>query len=319
MTHLRSTSRLLAAALLAAAGLFTAGCAAHPPTPGTATAPGAAPSATLPPLPRPAIHEIPVADSTADKSMPVEAYLFSSEQRHQVDTARGTLTAQCMRRFGLAYTPEAPPPASARGQATHRYDVVAPANGYRPAEPPTPRPAPPQLSPEVVGVLAGRLPGGAEPSTSYHGTPIPPGGCLGEADARLTAQGGSMLDSQLAVGINFDNYRRSMTDDRLTAVFRAWSDCMRAEGHGYPTPDDAMKDPRWKTGTGPASPEEVAVATADARCRQRTNVIGTWFAVESAYEAEAIAGNLAELTGVRQGIAAVVRNASTVNSGGGDR
>ncbi|MER5637886.1 hypothetical protein ABT095_13130 [Kitasatospora sp. NPDC002227] len=313
MAPARLTAPLLAATLLAV-GVLSTGCAAHAP----ATAPEAAPATSLAPLPRPAIHEIPVADSTASKSMPVEAYLFSSAQRQQVENARDTLTVRCMQRFGLSYTPPPPPPATDRGQATHRYDVSDPANGYRPPGPaPTPRPAPPQLSSDAVNVMSGgEVPGSSKTVTSYHGLPIPKGGCAGEADARLTAQGGSILDSQLAVGINFDNYQRSMTDDRLTAVFRQWSDCMKAKGYQYPTPNDAMKDSRWKPTAPAPSADEIAVATADSACRQQTNVIGTWYTVESAYETEAIQAAQPELTKVKAGIAAVVHNAETVNSGG---
>ena len=164
-------------------------------------------------------------------------------------------------------------------------------------------------------MLAGDVPGNSKPISTFHGLPVPKGGCLGEAAAKLTAQGGSVTDSPQAVDINFEDYQHSMTDDRLRAAFQQWSNCMRAKGYSYPTPNDATNDRRWKE-TATASAAEIATATADASCRQQTNIIGTWFTVESAYEDQAIQADLGRLNQVKLGIAAVVKNAATVNAGG---
>ncbi|MET8628687.1 hypothetical protein ABZW30_33925 [Kitasatospora sp. NPDC004669] len=247
--------------------------------------------------------------------MPIEEYLYSTDQLDQVADARDKLTAQCMQRYGLQFTPTSRPQPRQGGQATHRYDVVDPARGYRLPGPAPANPTPPTMAAEEITVLAGNVPGNSKPITTYHGLPVLKDGCLGEADSKLTAQGGSVTDAQLAVGINFDNYQRSMTDGTLQAAFHRWSECMKPRGYSYAAPTDAMGDKRWK-GTVTPSPEEIATATADAACRQQTNVVGTWFTVESAYEDQAIEANLGKLDQVRRGIAAVVRNAATVNGGG---
>ncbi|MDH6108910.1 hypothetical protein P3T36_006297 [Kitasatospora sp. MAP12-15] len=317
MAPVRPSELRSAAALFAVVGVLTAGCsvsttAPAKPVPAHAAAPAS-------PVARPPVGVIPVVDSTVGRSMPIEAYLFTAEQLEQVTAARDKLTVQCMQRFGLSYTPAPQPQPRQGGQAAHRYDVVDPADGYRvPQSAPAPAASTPpaRLAPEEITVLAGDVPGNSKPITTFHGLPIPKGGCLGAADAKLTAQGGSMTDSPQAVDINFDDYQHSMTDDRLRAVFSQWSDCMKAKGYAYPTPNDATNDKRWK-GTTTASAAEIATATADAQCRQQTNVIGTWFTVESAYEDQAIQANLGRLNQVKQGIAAVVGNAATVNAGGG--
>ncbi|MEY9946489.1 hypothetical protein [Kitasatospora sp. GAS1066B] len=320
MARARSIPYLQAAGLLAAVGVLATGCsqsAATSARPVPAGAPTGSPAAGSTPLPRPAVGAIPVLDSTVDKSMPIEQYLFTADQTEQVTEARGRLTVQCMQRYGLTYTP---PPLSQSsgpgGQATHRYDVVDPANGYRPPKPAEAKPTPPpQLRPAELTVLAGTGPAGTEPITSYRGLPIPKGGCLGEVDAKLTANGGAVTDDPLAISINFDNYRRSMADDTLQAAFHQWSACMKIKGFTYPTPTDAMGDKRWK-GTATASAEEIATATADASCRQQANIVGTWFTVESAYEEQAIQADLDKLNQVKQGIAAVLKNAAVANGGG---
>ncbi|WP_035805256.1 hypothetical protein [Kitasatospora mediocidica] len=319
MARARSISYLQAGVLLAAVGVLATGCshsAATSAGPGPAGAPTGSPAATSTPLPRPAVGAIPVLDSTVGKSMPIERYLFSVDQAQQVTEARNRLAAQCMQRYGLTY---APPPVSQSGpggQATHRYDVVDPANGYRSPTPADAKlPPPPQLRPAELTVLAGSGPAGTEPITTYGGLPIPKGGCLGEAEAKLTANGGAVVDDQLAININFDNYRRSMTDDKLLAAFHQWSACMKTKGFSYPAPTDAMGDKRWK-GSATPSAAEIATATADASCRQQANVVGTWFTVESAYEEQAIQADLGQLDRVQQGIAAVLKNTALANGDG---
>jgi hypothetical protein len=293
------TTPIATAALLAVL-VTTAGCSASTTGPARAAVPSAAPQ-------EPTIGAVPQLATTVGKTLPIEAYLFTEEQRRQLDSARDVLAVQCMKKFGIAYTPVAES-ASSRSQTAHRYDVIDPANGYRSSDPRTP-PATPNLTPEQATVLTGSLPG--KPAGTYQGSAVPAGGCNGEAARQLTSNGGSLTDSELAVNINFDNYRRSMTDDRLRAVFQTWSDCMKAKGFAYATPADAMRDKRWLTGAT-ASPEEIATATADSACRQQTNVVGTWFAVESADEAQAIKDHLPELTQIRQGMDQVLKSASAV-------
>lgn len=73
---------------------------------------------------------------------------------------------------------------------------------------------------------------------------------------------------------------------------------MKAKGHHYAAPWDAGNDPRFR---GPRStPTEVAVAVADVTCKEKTNVVGVWYAVDAAYQKAFIAANKAALERARK-------------------
>jgi hypothetical protein len=64
---------------------------------------------------------------------------------------------------------------------------------------------------------------------------------------------------------------------------------MAAAGHDYPGPLDPPKDPRFQGAV--ATPLEVATARADVACKQRTNLVGVWFADESRLQLSLIQAN----------------------------
>ncbi|MFJ4192227.1 hypothetical protein [Kitasatospora sp. NPDC089509] len=305
----RPSAPLIAA--LAALPLLAAGCAG---TPGPAAAHAMAP---------PAITEPPVLTQVADRSLPVETYLLSGAQYRQLSAAEDVLVGQCMQDFGLPYERPPAPDAAPTGQTTHRYDPVDPqvaaAHGYHPADPNAgAKPAEPSISPDaatVLGAGAGAGPSASATPRSYRGKAVPPGGCLGQAHARLTAHGGTGRDPDLVVGINFGGYQQSTTDPRVKDVFQKWSACMKAKGFGYATPADAAKDTRWKSAPQP-TPDELATATADVACKAATNVVGVWYTVESAYEAQAIQQKLPELTRIKQDNDAMLAIARSVTDTG---
>ncbi|MGW3050032.1 hypothetical protein [Kitasatospora sp. NPDC001175] len=255
--------------------------------------------------------------NTVDKSLPIEAFLLSSVQSRQLEIARNLLIKQCMKRSGYDYTPPLPPQSAVRGQATHRYDVADAANGYHPAGPSSNEKmtSEPALSSDEQKALGIDPSSNEGPASTASGPPVRAGGCMREAYKKLAAEGGIIQDSELAVNINFDSYKASMADARLKEVFQKWSGCMKGKGFSYATPGDAVRDKRWLAPK--ASSEEISTATADSACRQQVNVIGTWFAVESAYESQAIQANLQRLIKVKQGIEIASRNASAIISASG--
>ncbi|MFE3107024.1 hypothetical protein ACFXKJ_13625 [Kitasatospora indigofera] len=309
------------ALLLTVLALTAAGCSAAP------GAPQAGPSATtLPPMDPPPVGDIPRLTRVDDRTLPVEAYLLTGEQYRSFDAAQSKLATGCLREYGLAWTRLPGPATAAETQTTHRYDPVDPAdvavNGYHSPDPAAgakPSGAP-SVDPDVLAVLGSGLgpdgrsaPGAA---TEYHGKPLPAGGCLGDAQHRLTAQGGTGRDGDAAVAVNFESFERSRADPRVEEVFRAWSGCMKERGYAYPTPADALKDARWAAADRPSA-EEIATATADVECKARTNVVGVWFTVESAYQTELIRRHQAELAAVKAGNDAMTALARSVLAAGG--
>ena len=276
----------------------------------------------------PQVGAIPMLDSTRDQKLPIEKYLISPQENARIEGARSALMTSCMKRFGFNFKPETPDYRQKWNQTSHRYDPTDPSlaatRGYhgpqrRTQEEVHPSQIPLSLDFEAVlghGMGAPTRPGMApRPADGkYHGIPIPKGGCMGEAEGKLTGGGGIIQDSPAAVDININDYVRSMADGRLKAVFVKWSACMKAKGYSYPTPPAAIKDPRWNTAT--PSRRELATASADVTCKQQNNVVGTWFAVEAAYETQDIRANMKQMTSIRNGIDIAVRNAAAAKAAG---
>ncbi|MFF5970052.1 hypothetical protein ACFY7C_00850 [Streptomyces sp. NPDC012769] len=163
-------------------------------------------------------------------------------------------------------------------------------------------------SPEQRALLAG-APGdkgkaeGRSSSTGYRGQSIPRGGCYGEADRRL-ANSGSMASALGGVvsAIESRALDQARKDPRVTEVTARWSSCMEEQGHQYRDPYEAAGDTaRWQPETRPqASGEEIGVALADMRCKERTNLLGVSFAVEAEYENGLIRQHATELAAVEK-------------------
>lgn len=84
---------------------------------------------------------------------------------------------------------------------------------------------------------------------------------------------------------------------------------MTAKGYDYRTPLDPPHDPRFAGGL-PAA--EIATATADVACKKQANVVGVWFAVESAYQKRLVAKDRDVLRRLRRFNLALVRRAAQV-------
>ncbi|MFK4299275.1 hypothetical protein ABH924_004456 [Arthrobacter sp. GAS37] len=86
----------------------------------------------------------------------------------------------------------------------------------------------------------------------------------------------------------------ALADSRYVRVSNQWSACMKAEGFEYRDPIAAIDDVKWR-GTEKATALEVAVATADVRCKVETNLVGLGAAVRSAYDNRYLTENAQEL------------------------
>ncbi|MER7708167.1 hypothetical protein ABTX81_35425 [Kitasatospora sp. NPDC097605] len=278
------------------------------------------PDSPAPAVAAPAVPAVPTLASTLDRELPVEKYLITPEENSRMDRGWARLVSTCMKRFGLDYEPAVRESRERTGQTAHRYDptdpAVAAARGYHGDASRDGAATPPaeSVSPDVRLVLGSgsgspEAPGGARES-QFRGVPIPPGGCAGEAQEAIRAGGGIFQDAQVAIDVNFANYRRSLADERVKDVFGKWSACMKASGFDYETPTAAANNPEWNHSPNPSAIEK-ETAVADVRCKRENNVIGVWFAVESSYEEQDIAQKLQELAHVREAIDIALRNAAS--------
>ncbi|MFJ2021409.1 MULTISPECIES: hypothetical protein [Streptomyces] len=242
--------------------------------------------------------------STASISLPIEDYLLKNDEHSQILYASKFLVRQCMARFGFDYAVDASwkSPVDPKGDAANmvrRYGVfdteTAARYGYHPA--PDMMPAAPvgtqPMSDAESSVFLGDTPRpgstGSAPK-SYKGQKIPSHGCSGEAERKL----GNGLQERLPEDINDASYQQSMSKPQVTAAFQAWSTCMKKHGYTFRTPLEPLRDQL------PDSPSaaEIKTAKTDVACKHKTNLIGTWVAVESAIQKELIERNQEALTQV---------------------
>lgn len=83
---------------------------------------------------------------------------------------------------------------------------------------------------------------------------------------------------------------------------------MGRSGYDY----DSVWEPNNQNWPEPVGEEEIAVAEADVACKQEVNLVGIWFAVESAYQRRTIQQNAEDLEPHRLVLEAEVANAAAV-------
>ena len=267
---------------------------------------------------------IPTVLDSSHLVLPIEQFMFTDRDMATLQQAQAALARSCMKRFGFDWHPETPESDTSTVNAAntaHRYGLTDPQAaakyGYHYTGPgsgtPKARNATKLTAAEAPVLTGATLDGSAAPTT-YRGIAIPTGGCLGEASLDLSGQPGVLGDGELVTNINIGSYNQSYSDARVTAVFRKWSACMKAKGFDYPNPTTAPgRDPKFSGAT--PSPLELAIAQSDVACKRQTNLVGVWYAVDSAYQQVAIAHNTSALTGIKQCIIAELAKARTVLSG----
>ncbi|MFD5074356.1 hypothetical protein [Streptomyces sp. NPDC058371] len=274
-----------------------------------------------------ASHEPPLS-SDDPAFLPLDAYDMPDDDVRTVGTARWTLAKECMDRLGFDGLKDLvtdPPPAWPQRPAgtgvvltvlysdDFRYGVQDPQQaaryGYQAAQAEYERRSPKGkwTLPEYLA-LTGQF-AGDDPKT-VHGHLIPKRGCLGEADR--TIFGGYRQDRKDPVlDLETQSLRQGMEDPAWHKADKAWSACMRKAGYHYATHKDAetgsdrqreeleqrLKEPR-RDHTEPSAPEK-KTATADARCKQRTDYVRTVHAIDVRIQNQLIAKNRTKLEGQR--------------------
>jgi hypothetical protein len=267
---------------------------------------------------------IPTVLDASHLALPIEQYMFTDRDMTTLQQAQAALARSCMARFGFDWHPTTPGSDTGTvdaANAAHRYGLTDPqaaaAHGYHYTGPGSGSPKAAdaaRLTAAEAPVLTGAALDGSEAPTTYHGIVIPMGGCLGEATLNLSGQPGVLGDGALVTNINIGSYDQSYSDARVTTAFRTWSACMKTKGFDYPNPTAAPgKDPKFSGTT--ASPLEIAIAQSDVACKQQTNLVGIWYAADSAYQQVAIAHNAKALTEVKQHLVDELAKARAVLSG----
>lgn len=227
---------------------------------------------------RAAVHQL--NDSKA-LTLPLDEYLLTTTDLDVLSQGRDSLMQRCLARLGAPYTPKTRESIKIETNE-RRYGLADPElakehgyhmpGGEKPAEE-----YPPSLIPLIRGETA-----------THNGTPVPEGGCAGEAQRELHE---AELQKGLSTPqkINMESYVKSQKDPAVTKASEEWSHCMSESGHKYPDPLSAINDQEFRGAT--PSPHEKEVALADVLCKRRVNLIGVWADTESTYQQAMIKAN----------------------------
>ncbi|MFC5217601.1 hypothetical protein [Streptomyces coerulescens] len=227
--------------------------------------------------PRPQTTRNPA--STTRITLPLDPYQITDEDYNTVSRALAVLTDRCMREKGFTYDePAAPGVATAATGHERRYGITvlktAKKYGYHLGGTPTQQARQPERSERYEHALTGTgRPTGDKGDFDD--------GCAGEAHRELEADI-DMTAVDLPQWYKRDSFQRSLKDPRVTKEFAAWSGCMADAGHRFANPLDPPADRRVMGAK--VTDYERSVAVADITCKQRTGLVDTWQAVESALQ-----------------------------------
>lgn len=244
-----------------------------------------------------ALGRVPADVSTVHGlDLPLDRSLLTPVEEQEVIKARNTLIERCLAAHGINFVLHPVDPAR-DATKLRRHGLVetgeAATYGYRDPSVFTERSgaAAKQPPPEVVSVITGTRNG------KVGGRDVPSGGCAGEAD-RTVAPDAKPGQEPVSFGLSSRSHEITRTTPPVAAAAKKWSQCMAEAGFDYDSPDAAINDPAFSSGR--PSEHEIAVATQDARCKERVEWVRTWVGVERAVQDVLIRQHADDLARERQ-------------------
>jgi hypothetical protein len=249
--------------------------------------------------------------AAAQVVLPVARYAMSPGQQRVYLRAVNAEQRRCARRYGVRSTlPLEQQTTLMQDDAERRYGVVDAAQvrryGYRPAPERAsgPRWKP---TPEEYVVMTGRLPRSARPALSRLSRRVPRGGCAAEGFRIVWDSPVAPSTDDLAQRVLDTSWELTQQDPRARAAAARWSACMARYGFHFAH--------RWDAGNSvraASASVQRTMALRDLGCAIRANYVGTWYAVDRAYQRALIARHLPELQRAAAAIALLVHRARQV-------
>ncbi len=174
------------------------------------------------------------------------------------------------------------------------------------------------VQPALLPVFEGRV-------GSFHGKPVPAGGCFGELQRRLDAGAPTVRFGSAAPPVSPERgirmfksqvYDQAAGDSRFRRTVAEWSRCMGRQGLRYDSPEQAQGNPRWNGDGAGAHPgaAQIRTAVADEHCRRTVNYTGTLYSLMLAYEQPVIAAQRPVLREISALLAARLRNSRSLTA-----
>lgn len=247
----------------------------------------------------PALGESPAVTSSSQIQLPLGRYLATAADERAYFAAVNLAQRQCAETFGVtSRLPVAEQPALVELASDRRYGVVnadeverhgyqilgsggeddSKASGWDPDE-------------RELVVMNGITPGGETVTTDpATGKELPEGGCSAEGFRRIDEGELPPPVNTLAEDLLAQAWERTKADSRAVAAEGHWADCMREQGYDF--------DHRWEAGNSVGNEPlqaQLQVARLDLRCAVEANYVGTWYAVDSAYQERLVDEHEADL------------------------
>ncbi|WP_162795334.1 hypothetical protein [Nonomuraea lactucae] len=287
-------------------------------TPPPSVAPPSSDPATEPPL-----GDIPEVTKSKIIAMPLDPYMTPMEDIELIAKARSLAARDCMHALGYKEwkIDTVPMAATTSYKEADLIDYVDPAeagkSGY------------PGISPRQPLIFDRRAATTAGPSQealdaymgktvrTTSGISVPAGGCAEDGDRKVRATGTTNVVTELPVDprdLAAESRFSALRDSRMRTAFLAWSSCMAGNGMRYAEPSAARHDPRWagRRAESPAGEDEKRVAQADGLCQQKVNLVGTYKALQAAYQKEMIGKHESALATVPRIFRGWVENAERI-------
>ncbi|MFF0556240.1 hypothetical protein [Streptomyces sp. NPDC004266] len=255
----------------------------------------------------PAIGTIPRLLSTTGLSYPLDAYATTDDQRRKLEQAQARVTSDCMKRFGFDFELPLTPAVGGRSDDS-RYGLtdatVAARYGYVPNRGAQPPAKPPTQVLGTSGKLALSGPTGykgpqpmsleeargKDSGKTLNGQKVPIGGCIREGYLTVYAPKKGAVDAMFVTNLTMDANSRSREDSRVVAAVKAWSACMAEKGYTVDEPVSPQSDLGLNPNTY-GGPKAIAAAKQDVACKEKANLVGIWYTVESAYQKRSVEQN----------------------------
>lgn len=256
----------------------------------------------------PEVGEVLSVGSSRDIVLPLDRYQHSPDDLTTIDRATAVLARRCVREFGQTWVvPDPLPVPASTGSSRYGvmdYDEVS-TSGYHPPDNGQPKsPDLPEPPPEAMMIYTGKG------MTSFGGKQIPEGGCLGQARRTVERDVPATIQAADLIELDQSTFVRAQQDDRVQRVMAGWRGCMAESGYSYTDVWAANNDIRWSAQK--PSQAEIDTAKSDVLCRQRTKLVDTWFAVETAYQRQAIGERAEQFEALDSGMRIRLENAKSV-------
>ncbi|MFD9032008.1 hypothetical protein ACFVZW_12780 [Streptomyces sp. NPDC059567] len=284
------------------------------------------------PKSEPEIGAVPKLLRMTELSYPMDTYETTPEQQQQLQKAQNRLISQCMKRYGFSYEPPQPVDSGRRpGSDDSRYGLTDPDKAARygydsrgGAAPPAKAPAPSLGATGKLALSGPDTKGGAAQPMSWeeaqgvdsgkvvNGQKVPVGGCTRESYLKLYAPKKGAVDIMFVFNVTADAFTRAREDSRVAEAFKAWSACMAEKGYKTDDPVSPQEDLGITSDTY-GGPKAVAAAKQDVACKERANLVGVWYTVETAYQKRNIEQNAETLNQAKTELGDRLKLATTLN------